>query len=372
MASSSRASKALAAEFADDAVDIDQKVFNPARISKVYGTVSRKGDDTPDRPHRLSRMLSAPAALRPVPLELLMKLAATAPVAEEPEAQSHHRYNGHEFDLGDWIREHHVPVGQAEAWKGSGRRWIFNECPWNSSHKKSAFIVQWPGGMIGGGCHHNSCSSRNWHSIRDAYEPGWQDRRQQHQHQHHDNGQTRQTAKPKPEPVEEAARAAVQPLLTCLADVEARDVAWFWRYRIPMGRITFIVGRPGEGKSFFTIDMTARVTTGTPWPDGAECPLGSVIIISAEDDPHDTIRPHSTRIMPTVGGCISCRWCAGLGRTANRMTSCSPSPTFRRWSSSYPESPGLQVSHHRPHRELPGRPHQCRIATTRSGRCCRL
>ena len=61
--------------------------------------------------------------------------------------------------------------------------------------------------------------------------------------------------------------------------------------RIPLGRITLLVGRPGEGKSFFTLDVAARVSTGTPWPDGGECPAGSVILISAEDDPADTIRP---------------------------------------------------------------------------------
>jgi hypothetical protein len=58
-----------------------------------------------------------------------------------------------------------------------------------------------------------------------------------------------------------------------------------------MGRISLLVGRPGEGKSFLTTDMAARVTTGTPWPDGGDCPKGSVILISAEDDPGDTIRP---------------------------------------------------------------------------------
>jgi hypothetical protein len=52
-----------------------------------------------------------------------------------------------------------------------------------------------------------------------------------------------------------------------------------------------LVGRPGEGKSFLTIDAAAHVTTGTPWPDGSDCPQGSVILISAEDDPADTIRP---------------------------------------------------------------------------------
>lgn len=81
------------------------------------------------------------------------------------------------------------------------------------------------------------------------------------------------------------------PLVTCLADVEPRKVAWLWPGRIPLGRITLLVGRPGEGKSFLTTDMASRVSTGSPWPDGTDCPQGSVLLISAEDDPGDTIRP---------------------------------------------------------------------------------
>jgi len=88
-----------------------------------------------------------------------------------------------------------------------------------------------------------------------------------------------------------ANRAAVEPMLTCMADVEPREVSWLWRGRIPLGRITLLVGRPGGGKSFLTTDIAARVTTGTPFPDGAPCPLGSVLLITAEDDPGDTIRP---------------------------------------------------------------------------------
>lgn len=51
---------ALAARFSDSIVDIDRKTFNASRISKLYGTVARKGDATPDRPHRLSRLLEVP------------------------------------------------------------------------------------------------------------------------------------------------------------------------------------------------------------------------------------------------------------------------------------------------------------------------
>lgn len=81
------------------------------------------------------------------------------------------------------------------------------------------------------------------------------------------------------------------PVLTCFADIEPRVIQWLWRNRIPLGRITLFVGKPGCGKSFATTDVAARVSTGSRWPDGAECPLGSAIFITCEDDPHDTIRP---------------------------------------------------------------------------------
>ena len=64
-----------------------------------------------------------------------------------------------------------------------------------------------------------------------------------------------------------------------------------WHHRIPLGRITLVVGRPGEGKSFMTTDWAAKVSAGSPWPDGAPCARGSVLIVSAEDDAGVTIRP---------------------------------------------------------------------------------
>jgi hypothetical protein len=51
---------ALAKRFDDDRVVIDQTVFNPARIWRLYGTVAAKGDSTPNRPHRMSCIIDAP------------------------------------------------------------------------------------------------------------------------------------------------------------------------------------------------------------------------------------------------------------------------------------------------------------------------
>jgi hypothetical protein len=51
---------ALAKRFDDDRVVIDQAVFNPARIWRLYGTLAAKGDSIPARPHRMSRIIDAP------------------------------------------------------------------------------------------------------------------------------------------------------------------------------------------------------------------------------------------------------------------------------------------------------------------------
>ncbi|MGC9260692.1 MAG: AAA family ATPase [Phycisphaerae bacterium] len=80
-------------------------------------------------------------------------------------------------------------------------------------------------------------------------------------------------------------------VMQCVAEVEARQVDWLWPGRIPLGRISMLVGRPGEGKSFLTAYMAAIISVGGHWPDGMYCPQGSVILVSGEDDPGDTIRP---------------------------------------------------------------------------------
>ena len=81
------------------------------------------------------------------------------------------------------------------------------------------------------------------------------------------------------------------PVLVFASDVEAVRVEWLWHKRLPMGRTSLLVGSPGVGKSYVTCDMAARITTGTPWPDGAPCEAGSVLFVTAEDDMADTIRP---------------------------------------------------------------------------------
>ena len=74
----------LGSEFTDDKVRVDPVTFNPARLTRLYGTLNRKGDPRLDRPHRQSRLLECPSNLAPTPHELLEELAghvATVPAS---------------------------------------------------------------------------------------------------------------------------------------------------------------------------------------------------------------------------------------------------------------------------------------------------
>lgn len=79
--------------------------------------------------------------------------------------------------------------------------------------------------------------------------------------------------------------------LITVAGVTMKAVAWLWPQRIALGKLTMIAGDPGLGKSFLTLDLAARVSRGAAWPDGTRGCDGGVVILSAEDDPEDTIRP---------------------------------------------------------------------------------
>src|SRR5581483_3191670 len=80
--------------FDNDRVKLDRKVFNPSRICKLYGTLARKGDPTPERPHRLSRIVKPIDKPTPVQKELLEAVAALAKPPVTPERARPHANNG--------------------------------------------------------------------------------------------------------------------------------------------------------------------------------------------------------------------------------------------------------------------------------------
>lgn len=178
-----RCLKALAIRFSDDVVNIDESTSNPARICKLYGTLTRKGDSLPDRPHRRARIIAEPVRVQTVPIAALESLAAEA-VAEHRQTADKRAWDDRRtdtktrnqkgsFDLQEWIDAHYLDVEGPKPWSG-GNRWIFRVCPWNSEHRnRSAYIVHLANGAISAGCHHSGCQAKDWQALRDLVEPGW-------------------------------------------------------------------------------------------------------------------------------------------------------------------------------------------------------
>jgi hypothetical protein len=79
--------------FGDEQVKIDVSLSNASRIIKLSGTMARKGDDIPDRPHRRSRLISAPSELLVVPTDRLESFAALF-VPKNAAVNGQHQ-NGH-------------------------------------------------------------------------------------------------------------------------------------------------------------------------------------------------------------------------------------------------------------------------------------
>jgi putative DNA primase/helicase len=172
-----RVLNALGARHNDEHVEIDQTTFNAARICKVPGTVARKGDNLPDRPHRVSRVLDVPGFITPVSRQLLEKLAAEAsdigtkragrakPRSAETDAPAH------QFDVDSWIEKVGIELVKRRVAYEGGHKWVVR-CPLNPEHDNAA-IFQTAEGILGFHCFHNSCADYDWHALRARVEPGY-------------------------------------------------------------------------------------------------------------------------------------------------------------------------------------------------------
>ncbi len=81
-------------------------------------------------------------------------------------------------------------------------------------------------------------------------------------------------------------------VVTRAADLAPQKLSRVWNGRFVLGKIGFIAGEPGLGKSLIAAYMAATISTGGKWP-GTEgkARRGDVIYISAEDGAADTILP---------------------------------------------------------------------------------
>lgn len=155
--------------FTDEKIEIDTSVFNAARIVKLYGTVAKKGDNTPERPHRESKILELPEELKVIEPNLIRDFVATIP--KEPEEPRDKNRSQSGFDIEQWMKQYNISVAKQKTWKG-GTIYNLEVCPFDSNHTyPDACIIKAKSGALGFHCFHNSCSSHDWKALREKLEP---------------------------------------------------------------------------------------------------------------------------------------------------------------------------------------------------------
>jgi hypothetical protein len=284
-----RVLKALASRYDDDAIKIDTSVYNPARISKVYGTLACKGDNTPTRPHRWARILEAPDALEVVSaaqLDALLADLEPTPAKAKPASVTVTR--GETFDLAAWMQRYAPDANGPEPWQDGGRVWTFQACPWRPDDAgATAYVAQLPNGAIKAACQHATCpgsraTGNHWRELRELREPGCYDRAGG------DEPPDWLDDAPMPDethpPATDETRPAPRLKVITADELLTRDwpePRWTVPGLIPVG-LVMLAGRPKVGKSWLALQLAQSVATGGRF-FGEAVQQGAVLYLAMED-----------------------------------------------------------------------------------------
>lgn len=167
--------QAMGMLFTDDNVDIDQKIYNLGRISRVPGSYSCKGaKNDEERPQRMCQIIKAPLEVKTNDISYFKKIADMFPEDVKPSRENN--YSTERFDLEEFIRKHNIPVvGKVQV--AEGTKYYLKHCLFNENHRgKDAVLFQRNNGAVSYFCFHSSCSDNDWRKVRLMYEPNAYDK----------------------------------------------------------------------------------------------------------------------------------------------------------------------------------------------------
>ena len=285
-----RVLQVLAKRFNDESVTIDTKVGNASRICKLYGTIAAKGEPTFDRPHRVSTIVSIPDTLEVVSIELMESLVKAAECNESPTPN--------DTSVFERKSQPHSIIRASKYLKK-----MDPSISGDNGHDKllrAASVLS-----VDFKLNDNDAFDLLTNEFNPRCQPPWEEadirRKIDEAKKNHPNrpakgslstnttGHTSSNSRTKGQGQNISPKAVV----TRLSTVQPQPLQWLWDNRISLGKLMLLGGDPGLGKSFVTIDMAARVSTGKAWPDSSTVPqpIGSVILFNCEDDISDTVQP---------------------------------------------------------------------------------
>ena len=144
-------------------IEVDQKVYNPARITKVMGTWAKKGSNTKDRPHRMAQVIA------------INRNSKELTLPDPPPEQKQKTYSTDSvgtFDSRAYV-EKIIQINNLELMpnqpkdKNGNLFFCLKECIVDRQHSpnESAIFIT-PEGKICYQCFHQSCQDITWNDIK--------------------------------------------------------------------------------------------------------------------------------------------------------------------------------------------------------------
>lgn len=178
--------KALNDLFGNDECHVDRINYNQSRILKLYGTEATKGENTTERPWRMSKILAPNEEhyyeIKKVPKKLLQELAETVRAKPKPQKTYIASGDNDSLNLKEFFAKHGIEY-EDKSYTSKGeyveKYWVM--CPFSDDHTsetrlKDAVIYKNPSGVITFSCSHSHCADKTWHDFREYYEPGCYDK----------------------------------------------------------------------------------------------------------------------------------------------------------------------------------------------------
>lgn len=152
----------------------DTSIYNPSRIWKLYGTVTRKGDNSEERPHRRAQFWLPEDPQRIAFDDLEERLNTYLPVpepVEPPKKRKKSRTQNQEGPtLEEWLSNHNVDHLPPKTLSNGSIRYQM-DCPFNPDHKApDATVIDTRHGWAFK-CLHDSCQKYGWEDFKAKVAP---------------------------------------------------------------------------------------------------------------------------------------------------------------------------------------------------------
>lgn len=163
--------KLLSKLYSDEYVNIDTTTYNPGRIIKFFGCISGKGDNTPERPYRLTEIISVPDVKEELSIELICKFIGTYSFQDKPKTKTQGKHKAISTDdnklvakiadVEGWLNHYNISydVKNTDYDGEDCTMYVIEDCVFTDhDNQNCSFIIVFKNGNCFYKCHHDHCN----------------------------------------------------------------------------------------------------------------------------------------------------------------------------------------------------------------------